>query len=275
MNYPTAIVATGGLALALVAVPVQFESGDLLPSKSIALADKGGNPNGGNNSDFSNAIGGDFSNAIGGGGNGPSTGGGWAFGAGGHTSHIVGHPGNSSSIASLLKGLNAAHANQNALANTPLNSRVGLLAAYLGIATTPQDLAELTALRDAAQAALDAAGGGGIPANASLVAALAAAQADLDAALADIAALAPIDAVDLAAAQAVVAAQLALSLAGGAIPANALLVAALTAAQAVLAAELADNEAAALDAATKDNVNITIDSEVIDRVRALLGLPPI
>ncbi len=122
MNYPTAIVAAGGLALALVAVPVQFESGDLLPSKSIALADKGGNPNGGNSGDHSNA---------GGGGNGSSTGRGWAFGAGGHTSHIFGHPGNSSSFASRLKGLNAAHASPDALANAASNSRVGLLAAYL------------------------------------------------------------------------------------------------------------------------------------------------
>ncbi len=226
MNYPTAIVVAGGLALALVAVPVQFESGDLLPSKSIALADKGGNPNGGNSGDFSNAIGGDFSNAIGGGGNGPSTGGGWAFGAGGHTSHIVGHPGNSSSIASLLKGLNAAHANQNALANTPLNSRVGLLAAYLGIATTPQDLAELTALRDAAQVALDADS-----TNAILIAALAAAQADLDAALANI------DAIDLAAAQAVVDAQAALD----ANPGNPALQQALADAQDDLAIALVSN----------------------------------
>ena len=38
-------VAAGGLALALVAVPVQFVAGDLAPSKSIALADKGGVPN--------------------------------------------------------------------------------------------------------------------------------------------------------------------------------------------------------------------------------------
>ena len=120
MNYPTAIVAAGGLALALVAVPVQFESGDLLPSKSIALADKGGNPNGGNS--------GDHSNAGGGGGNGPSTGGGWAFGAGGHTSHNANHNPN---IASKLKGLNAAHANQNAFDNAALGSRAGLLAAYL------------------------------------------------------------------------------------------------------------------------------------------------
>ena len=101
MNYPTAIVAAGGLALALVAVPVQFESGDLLPSKSIAWADKGGNPNGGNSGDHGNA---------GGGGNGSSTGRGWAFGAGGHTSH-------NANIASKLKGLNAAHANQNAFDN--------------------------------------------------------------------------------------------------------------------------------------------------------------
>ncbi len=113
MNYPTAIVVAGGLALALVAVPVQFESGDLLPSKSIALADKGGNPNGGNSRDHSNA---------GGGGNGSSTGRGWAFGAGGHTSHIFGHPGNSSSIASRLKGLNAAHASPDALANAATRS---------------------------------------------------------------------------------------------------------------------------------------------------------
>ncbi len=210
-------VAAGGLALALVAVPVQFESGDLLPSKSIALADKGGNPNGGNSGDFSNAIGGDHSNA-GGGGNGPSTGndnrgGGWAFGAGGHTSHIFGHP----NIASRLKGLNAAHANQNALANAAPDSRAGLLAVYLGFATTAQDLANLTALRDAA----DAAG-------------FAAAQANLDAAV-----FAIIGTFDLAAAQAVLDAQL----------------------------------VAALDAATKGNDDIiTTDPEVIDRVRELLGL---
>ncbi len=129
MNYPTAIVAAGGLALALVAVPVQFESGDLLPSKSFALADKGGNPNGGNS--------GDHSNAGGGGGNGP----GWAFGADGHTSHIVGHP----NIASKLKGLNAAHANQNAFDNAALGSRVRLLAVYL--LALPDD--EAAALLDA------------------------------------------------------------------------------------------------------------------------------
>ncbi len=201
MNYPTAIVAAGGLALALVAVPVHFESGDLMPSKSIALADKGGNS-------------GDHSNAGGGGGNGPSTGGGWAFGAGGHTSPNANHNPN---IASKLKGLNAAHANQKAFDNAALSSRVGLLAVYLGIATT-QDLAALTALRDAAQAALDAAGGD-IPGNESLVAALAAAQADLDAALA--------------------------------LEANAL-----------------------FDAAKGNDIDTT-DPEVIDRVRVLLGLPPI
>ncbi len=244
MNYPTAIVAAGGLALALVAVPVQFESGDLMRSKSIALAVKGGIPNGGN--------------AGGGGGNGPSTGddnpgGGEAFGAGGNTSHIFGNP----AIASRLKGLNAAHASPDAFANAASNSRVGLLAAYLGIATTPQDLAELTALRDAAQAALDAD-----PGNALLIAALAAAQADLDAALADI------DADDLAAAQAVVTAQVALS----ADPDNAALQQALADAQDLLAIALADNEADALLAATKGNDIDTTDSDVIDRVRALLGL---
>ncbi len=131
MNYPTAIVAAGGLALALVAVPVQFESGDLMPSKSIALADKGGNS-------------GDHSNA-GGGGNGRSTRGGCAFGVGGHTSHIFGHPGNRSSIASRLKGLNVAHANQNAFDNAALGSRVGLLAVYL--LALPDD--EAAALLDA------------------------------------------------------------------------------------------------------------------------------
>ncbi len=161
MNYPTAIVAASGLALALVAVPVQFESGDLLPSKSFALADKGGNPNGGNSGDHSNA---------GGGGNGSSTGRGWAFGAGGHTSHNANHDPN---IASKLKGLNAAHANQNAFDNAALSSRVGLLAAYL------------------------------------------------------------------------------------------------------LAIELGDDEAAALLAAAKGNDIDTTNSEVIARVRALLGLPPI
>ena len=140
MNYPTAIVAAGGLALALVAVPVQFESGDLLPSKSIALADKGGNPNGGNS--------GDHSNAGGGGGNGPSTGGGWAFGAGGHTSHNANHNPN---IASKLKGLNAAHANQNALDNAALGSRVGLIATY-------KTAAEATLTQQAVVDALIAAG---------------------------------------------------------------------------------------------------------------------
>ncbi len=191
MNYPAAIVVAGGLALALVAVPVQFESGDLLPSKSIALADKGGNPNGGNS--------GDHSNAGGGGGNGPSTGGGWAFGAGGHTSHNANHNPN---IASKLKGLNAAHANQNALDNAALGSRVGLIATY-------KTAAEATLEQ---QAVVDALIGAGAPA-----AEIDAAQADLDAALA--------------------------------LEANALLEAA------------------------KDNDNInTTDSEVIARVRALLGL---
>ncbi len=143
MNYPTAIVAAGGLALALVAVPVQFESGDLLPSKSIALADKGGNPNGGNS--------GDHSNAGGGGGNRPSAGGGWAFGAGGHTSHNANHNPN---IASRLKGLNAAHANQNAFDNAALGSRVGLIAEYKAAAeATLAQQAVVDALTDAAEIA--------------------------------------------------------------------------------------------------------------------------
>ncbi len=54
-------VAAGGLAVALVVAPVQFESGELLPSKSIALADKGGNSGGGGGSSSSS------------GGDGPST----------------------------------------------------------------------------------------------------------------------------------------------------------------------------------------------------------
>ncbi len=151
MNYPTAIVAAGGLALALVAVPVQFESGDLMPSKSIALADKGGNS-------------GDQSNA-GGCGNGRSTRGGWAFGAGGHTSHNGNHNPN---IASRLKGLNAAHANQNAFDNAAPNSRVGLIAAY-------KAAAEATLVQ---QAVVDAL----IEADA-YAAEIADAQADLDDAL--------------------------------------------------------------------------------------------
>ena len=78
-------VAAGGLAVALVVAPVQFDFGDLLLSKSTALADKGGEANGGNSGDrgksgddHGNSGGGGGSSSSssggGGGGNGPSTG---------------------------------------------------------------------------------------------------------------------------------------------------------------------------------------------------------
>ncbi len=73
-------VSLGVLAMALIATPVQFDSGDLLPSKAIAFA-KGGGNGGGNGG--SNGNGGTSSTTSNGGGNG----GGHAFGRGGHTSH--------------------------------------------------------------------------------------------------------------------------------------------------------------------------------------------
>ena len=82
-------------------------------------------------------------------------------------------------------------------------------------------------------------------------------------------ALAGIDAVDLALAQAVVDAQVALS----ADPDNAGLQQDLADAQDALTAALADNEADALLAVNKGSDLVdTTDSDVIDRVRELLGL---
>ncbi len=197
-------VAAGGLAVALVVAPVQFESGDLLPSKSTALADKGGEANGGNSGDRGKSGedhgksggGGESSSSSsggGGGGNGPSTGddnpgGGFAFGAGGHNSHIGDHPGRGfafgrgghtshnipssdhnpgvpgPNFASVIKWFNAAHANLNALLNAAPNSRVGLIAAYFRNAESTLDapansdaLADLTDTRDDAAALLAAA----------------------------------------------------------------------------------------------------------------------
>ncbi len=116
--YPYLLtVSVSVLAIALVATPVQFDSGDLLPSKSIAFAkgggggDGGGDGNdgdrgGGNDGDRGGGNGGDKGGGNGGdkgggksgdkgGGKGASSsassgtnkGGGHAFGRGGHTSH--------------------------------------------------------------------------------------------------------------------------------------------------------------------------------------------
>ncbi len=74
-------VSLGVLAMALIATPVQFDSGDLVPSKSIAFAKDGGGGGGGNA--FVKGGGGGGSAGGNRGGNGGGDGGGKDDGPGG------------------------------------------------------------------------------------------------------------------------------------------------------------------------------------------------